>query len=96
MKIRAKKSIRELKEILAEASELVAPGSTWRHYKGGVYKVTALAFNEETLDIKVIYQPVIEPEIHFTRHLSIWLESVTWRGAALPRFEKIADAPTES
>ncbi|MGB4800840.1 MAG: DUF1653 domain-containing protein [Candidatus Saccharimonadales bacterium] len=89
--MRDKKTIRELQEMLAEATELVRPGSTWRHYKGGVYVVSCLAFNEETLDIKVIYQPVEAPEIFFTRQLVVWLESVEWEGATLPRFEHIAD-----
>lgn len=89
--MRRKKTLRELRELQAEAEELVAPGSTWRHYKGGVYKVIRLAFNEETLHVKVVYSPEEDPAIAFTRELSLWLETVTWHGAALPRFEKIAD-----
>lgn len=90
VRMRAKKSIQELRGILAEATELVQPGSTWRHYKGGSYKVACLAFNEETLHVKVIYQPVEAKDIYFTRELSMWLQSVVWHGVSLPRFEKIA------
>ncbi len=88
---RSKKSERELKEMLGEATGLVPVGSIWRHYKGGRYKAVCIAFDEETLDFEVVYEPVGEPLIHFTRRLSVWLETVEWREATLPRFEHIAD-----
>ncbi len=84
------KSIRELREVLAEATDIVAHGSTWRHYKGGVYTVLHLAFDEVTLNIEVIYSPVNAPDILFARELSVWLETVIWQDATLPRFEHIA------
>lgn len=78
-----------MRGILAEATELANPGTTWRHYKGGVYTIVALAFDEESLDIEVIYSPVEAPDISFTHWLSVWLETVEWQGVNLPRFELI-------
>jgi len=40
--------------MLLEAEELVPVGSLWRHYKGGKYRVTAIVFDEKTLDFEVI------------------------------------------
>lgn len=88
--MRTKKSLRDLRGILAEATELVRPGTVWRHYKGGIYTVTSLAFDEESLDIEVIYSPMDAEDITFTRWLSIWLETVEWQGAHIPRFELIS------
>jgi hypothetical protein len=85
-----KKSLRELSEMLAEATDMVPVGSVWRHYKGGVYTVVCIAFDELTLDFEVVYQPEEDERVHFTRPLSVWLETIQWHGAALPRFEHIA------
>lgn len=75
--------------MLVEATELAPVGSIWRHYKGGVFKVVCIAFDEETLDFEVVYQPIDDEDIHFTRRLSIWLETVEWQEAQLPRFERL-------
>ncbi|QQS19544.1 DUF1653 domain-containing protein [Candidatus Saccharibacteria bacterium] len=85
--MRSKKGVKQLREMLTEAVELVPVGSRWRHYKGGEYIVTAIAFDEETLEFEVIYSPIEAPDIHFARWMSIWLETVAWQGATLPRFE---------
>lgn len=84
------KSTQELRGVLAEATGIVTHGSTWRHYKGGVYTALHLAFDEETLNVVVIYSSINAPDILFARELSVWLETVTWQGATLPRFEHIA------
>ena len=85
-----KKDFKQLREMMTEAEEIVAVGSRWRHYKGGEYRVTAIAFDEETLDFEVIYSPFDAPDIHFARWMSVWLETVEWQGATLPRFEHIS------
>ncbi len=83
----------QLSGMIAEASEMIPPESLWRHYKGGVYRVVCIAFDEETLDFEVVYEPIDSPEIHFTRRMVIWLESVDWEGVALPRFERMTNHP---
>lgn len=32
------------------------PGQTWRHWKGGLYTIVALAHEEATGDVVVVYQ----------------------------------------
>lgn len=89
--MRSKKNLTQLRGMLAEGLEIVPVGSRWRHYKGGEYLVTAIAFDEETLDFEIIYSPIEAPDIFFARWLSVWLETVAWQGATLPRFEHISD-----
>ncbi|MBL8121231.1 DUF1653 domain-containing protein [Candidatus Saccharibacteria bacterium] len=86
----SKKSLRELREMMTEATELVPLGSVWRHYKGGVYTVEHIAYDEVTSEFEVVYRPEEAADVYFTRSLSVWLETVQWQGAALPRFEHIA------
>jgi hypothetical protein len=91
MYMHGKKDLKQLREMLSEATEIVPVGSRWRHYKGSEYRVTAIAFDEETLDFELIYSPIEAPDIQFARWMSIWIETVEWQGATLPRFEHIAD-----
>lgn len=86
---RSRKSERELRAMLAEATEMVPTGSIWQHFKGDKYKVICIAFDEITLNFEVVYVPLKHPDIHFTRMMSVWLESVEWNGYTVPRFERI-------
>jgi hypothetical protein len=85
----AKKSEKQLKEMLVIAADMVPENSTWRHYKGNTYIVDCIAFDEETLDFEVIYHPIDYPVLHFARLMVVWLETVEWKGQVLPRFERI-------
>ncbi|QQS18269.1 DUF1653 domain-containing protein [Candidatus Saccharibacteria bacterium] len=89
--MQSNKNTQQLRELLAEATALVPVGSRWRHYKGGEYLVTAVAFDEESLNFEVIYSPIDAPDIHFARWMSIWLETVRWQNVSLPRFKQMAD-----
>jgi hypothetical protein len=84
-----KKSEKQLEEMLAVATDMVPEGSLWRHYKGNDYCVDCIAFDEETLEFEVIYHPKAHPNIHFSRLLSVWLETVAWKEHTLPRFEHL-------
>ena len=84
-----KKSEKQLKEMLAIATDMVPENTLWRHYKGNNYLVDCIAFDEETLDFEVIYHPVDYPTLHFSRALVVWLETVEYHGHSLPRFERL-------
>ncbi len=53
------KVIEVQKEIDSIKSQVV--GFTYRHFKGGIYIVTDVAVNTETLELEVIYKPVNAP-----------------------------------
>jgi predicted house-cleaning noncanonical NTP pyrophosphatase (MazG superfamily) len=63
----------------------------YRHYKGGMYQVLGVACHSETLEFYVVYKPLNphkgKPDI-WVRPYSMFVESVTYKGATQPRFTK--------
>lgn len=80
-------SYRKLEELLAEAQETVPVGSTWRHFKGGDYRVVRVVFDSESLQLEVVHESIRHPNVTFARTLTNWLETVNFDGYTLPRFE---------
>ena len=54
-------------------------GKTYKHYKGNMYKVIALAKHSETLEDMVVYQSVKTNEI-WVRPKRMWSEIVDDKG----------------
>ena len=54
-------------------------GKTYKHYKGSIYKVIALAKHSETLEDMVVYQSVKTNEI-WVRPKKMWSEIVDDKG----------------
>lgn len=63
-------------------------GDVFRHFKGNVYKVIALARDCEDLSEVVVYQNVEKGDT-WVRPLDNFLETVTRDGKSIKRFEKI-------
>lgn len=61
------------------------PGSVYKHYKGGIYKVLSLATHTETSDPLVIYQSIHFGSI-YARPLSMWEDLCECDGWKLKRF----------
>ena len=61
----------------------------YRHYKGGIYEVVAIARHSETLEDMVVYRALYGEGDVWVRPLSIWLEQVEINGSAVNRFEII-------
>ncbi len=61
----------------------------YRHYKGNVYEVIALAKHSETLEDMVIYRDVNACEKVWTRPANMWNDEIVIDGKAVKRFEKI-------
>ena len=85
-----KKSIEELSNMLTTCNE-VQVGQTWRHYKGGYYKVVDKVIDCNTNEILITYDYTDYDDYSFTtirfcRPLSEWL-SQTEDG--LPRFSRV-------
>lgn len=85
------KAIEVQKEIDSIKSQVV--GFTYRHFKGGIYIVTDVAVNTETLELEVIYKSVNAPSLVWCRPLSMFLSEVDKEkhpyATQKMRFEKI-------
>lgn len=72
----------------------VTEGSTWRHYKGTIYRVTDIAFDCDSNEMLVIYQVEDEYEkeypFSFSRPYSQWHDEVQ---EGIKRFQQV-DART--
>lgn len=54
-------------------------GATYKHYKGNVYKIIALAKHSETLEDMIVYQAVKDGKT-WVRPQSMWNEIVDDKG----------------
>jgi hypothetical protein len=82
----------ELKEIAqAQARWGPQPGEIYRHYKGGLYVVTARSLKEDTLEPLVTYRGNAHGT-HWTRFLANFVEDVFDQGGGVtPRFSRVED-----
>ncbi len=61
----------------------------YRHYKGNVYKVLAVAKHSETLEDLVIYQDTNNDSKIWARPLAMWNDEVQVNDKLVKRFELI-------
>lgn len=66
----------------------ITPG-IYRHYKGKLYRVHALATHSETQERQVVYQTLYGDMSFWVRPLEMFLEDVMVDGEAVPRFTLI-------
>ena len=59
----------------------------YKHYKGNVYEVLAIARHSETLEDVVIYRDVNSPEKVWARPASMWNDEISLDGKTVKRFE---------
>ncbi len=62
------------------------PCGIWRHFKGNLYEVQAIAKHSETLDPMVVYRALYGEGATWVRPAAMWLEQVTREGRTFPRF----------
>jgi hypothetical protein len=65
------------------------PGQQYRHYKGTVYQIVALAKHTETLEDMVVYQDTGSPEKVWVRPKGMFLEEIEKDGQIIKRFQPI-------
>ena len=63
---------------------------TYRHFKGGVYKVVAIALHSETLEEMVVYQNAENGKC-WVRPASMWNETVEYEGETVSRFTYVGE-----
>ncbi len=57
----------------------ITVGKTYKHYKGNLYKIIALAKHSETLEDMVVYQATDTGKI-WTRPMKMWNEQIDENG----------------
>lgn len=62
------------KSLMKTRNEMV--GKRYRHFKGGIYIVTAIAVHSESDEPLVIYKTFNQPELVWARPLSMFLSEV--------------------
>lgn len=68
----------------------IKPGK-YRHYKGGEYRVIALATHSESLEPMVVYQALYGARGLWVRPANMWNELVEVNGVKQPRFTFIGE-----
>lgn len=61
-------------------------GGIYKHYKGNLYQVLALARHSETLEELVVYQTLYGEKSTWVRPLKMFLETIEISGHPTPRF----------
>ncbi|MBP3435119.1 MAG: DUF1653 domain-containing protein [Clostridia bacterium] len=64
-------------------------GGIYRHFKGNMYQVIAVARHSETLELLVVYRALYGDGDVWVRPLSEFTDTVTRDGKAQYRFEEI-------
>lgn len=65
---------------------------TYRHFKGGLYKVLALVTHSETEQKMVLYHPLEQPESLWVRPLEMFDGEKTLDDKKVKRFSYMPDA----
>ena len=59
----------------------------YRHYKGKMYEVLAVATHSETLEHLVVYKPLYGEQGIWVRPYKMFVETIEIDGKLIPRFE---------
>lgn len=63
----------------------------FRHFKGGLYKMIAVAKDSETLESIVVYQALYGEKGFWVRPEKMFFETVVRDGVEIPRFKEITE-----
>ena len=63
----------------------------YRHFKGNLYRLVAIARHSETLEEMAVYQALYGDRGFWVRPASMWSETVLQDGRPVPRFAWIAE-----
>lgn len=79
--------LREKQKLWQDVKTFPRPGQTWKHYKGGLYRVIDLVCQESDERICVVYNGIDKENqmpLNWSRTLESWMETVSLLG--IPRF----------
>jgi hypothetical protein len=66
-----------------------AAAGRYRHYKGGLYELLAVARHSETLEPLVVYRPLAGNTGWWLRPYGMFFEDVVIDGVKQPRFQRL-------
>lgn len=72
-------------------SRIMVKLGKYRHFKGGMYEVIAVANHSETLEKLVVYRALYGEGEIWVRPLTMWTETVVHEGKTVQRFTYIQD-----
>lgn len=83
-----RKTEEEIEKEIQEAKREIVMGGLYSHYKNpkNLYTVIALATQEATNKLCVIYRAEYGKKLLFVRDLDNWLEQPEWHGKKVTRF----------
>lgn len=64
-------------------------GEIYKHYKGNLYQITAVAMHTETEEMMVVYQALYGDFKYYTRPLKMFMEQIEDKGNKINRFTLI-------
>lgn len=64
-------------------------GEKYRHYKGNIYRLIAIAQHSETHEPLVVYQSVIDSSEYWARPLEMFCEELEVDGKNISRFTHV-------
>jgi hypothetical protein len=74
---------------------MIAPG-IYKHYKGNLYEVVAVAHHSETLEEMVVYKALYKTQFgdnsYWVRPAKMFNETIEWEGKVIRRFEKYSQS----
>ena len=73
----------------------IVENGLYRHYKGNLYRVFAVARHSETDEFLVVYQPQYGDRHFWVRPASMFTETVTVEGVTQPRFAFESSLPAD-
>lgn len=69
---------------------MIKPG-IYKHYKGNLYELIAIANHSETLEKMVVYKALYGESEYWVRPISMWEETVEVNGEQVPRFKYVEE-----
>lgn len=64
-------------------------GETYKHFKGNIYKIIAIAKHSETMEDLIIYQQIDEPTKVWARPINMFNDTIIKDNVSYKRFTKI-------
>lgn len=83
-------------DVVIEEHAYPTPGSLWRHFRGGLYRVLCVAVREQDHREQVVYEPADGAGPIWVRDLAQWAMRITPSkdGEKVPRFAPVEEAQT--
>lgn len=84
-------SAESLEQLVKTAQAQIEVNQIYQHYKDSnkVYRIVALALDEASESVSIVYQALYSPHLTWIRPLTNFLGEVSWEGKVVPRFQLV-------